>query len=131
MKAMRSKTGLGTCKPIFNAINGSNTVFPEFHADVLPTFICIQDTIHIDTKLRTRLLKSSIILPMDNFTVTPAHLRMLINQVSKVKHCLTETDLSPKDKINFDSFVKISDPKVWSLLEQYIPESEATRAYLN
>lgn len=35
----------------------------------------VQDTIHIGTKLRNRLLKQSVILPMGNYQVSVSHLK--------------------------------------------------------
>lgn len=129
MKAMRNKTSIGTKTSSFEAIS-ENLKIPEFHAKVLPKFICTQDTVHIGGKLKSRLLKPSIIMPLGNFVISSGHLQTLINLVSKDKHLLTQSDLSSKDKMNFTSAKKISDPKIWSLLEKHVPGSEATRAYL-
>lgn len=48
-----------------------------------------QDTIHIGTKLKTRLLKEDIKMPMGNFEVSKAHISTLMSSVSKDKHCLS------------------------------------------
>lgn len=53
-----------------------------------------------------------------------------MDTVSKDKHCLTEKDLSLKDKMNYLSVEKINDLKVTNLLKQYVPNSKATVLYL-
>lgn len=128
LKAMRLKMSLGTEIPNFDAV-GCDSI-RGFHATLLPNFICTQDTVHIGTKLRSRLLKHSIILPLGDFFVTSGHLQVLIDKISKDKHLLSQSDLSPKDKMNFASVVKIYDPKIWALLEEYAAGSEGTRQYL-
>lgn len=92
--------------------------------------ITIQDTIHIGTKLRNRLLSPSIILPMGKFLVSVAHLKVLIDSLSKDKHLLTETDINPTDKMNSRSVDKIIHEKVTDLLEKHVTDSDATVAYL-
>lgn len=129
MKAMRIKTNIGIKSPNFQAI-GDNLNIPEFHTKILPTFLCTQDTVHIGAKLKSRLLKPSIIMPLGNFVIAAGHLQILIDLVSKDKHLLTQSDLSSKDKMNFGSVIKICDPKIWTLLEKHVPGSEGTRAYL-
>ncbi|XP_043289665.1 uncharacterized protein [Venturia canescens] len=128
LKAMRVQSQLGTNSTVDT---GSFSMrFPYFHASCEPEVIFIQDTIHIGAKLRTRLLKPSIILPMGNFIITASHLKILMDTVSKDKHCLNQKDLSPKDKMNYASVEKISDPKIIDLLKHNVPGSEATTVYL-
>jgi hypothetical protein len=90
----------------------------------------VQDTVHIATKLRTRFLNNKVDLRMGDYIVCPAHVQQLISTVSKEKHFLTKNDLQPEDKMNFLAAEKVCSPDVIRLLEG-IPESEATRAYLN
>lgn len=109
----------------------------RFIAEKLPTSIkqnefnpiYIQDTVHIGTKLRTRFLKPSIILPMGSHFATVDHILTLTKECSKDKHLLTMTDLKPEDKMNFKSVEKICSPKVQELLGQ-IPDTEATIEFL-
>lgn len=89
----------------------------------------VQDTVHIATKLRTRLLKKNIVLPMGNFFASPDHLKSLIEDFSKDKHLLSLSDLKPEDKMNFSAAEKICSLQVIKLLES-VPDSQGTRAYL-
>lgn len=129
LKAMRQKMNLGLELPNFDDIENNYSI-PEFHAAILPNLLCTQDTVHIGAKLRCRLLKYSIIMPLGHFIISSGNLQILINTVSKDKHLLTQSDLSPRDKMNFGSVIKICDPKIWALLENHVPGSEGTREYL-
>ncbi|KAF2900402.1 hypothetical protein ILUMI_05785 [Ignelater luminosus] len=92
--------------------------------------ITIQDTIHISTKLRNRLLSPSIILPMRGYLVSVSYLRILMETVSKDKHLLTQTDINPLDQMNFKSIEKIVQKHVSDLLKQNVIDSDATVVYL-
>lgn len=81
------------------------------------------------TKLRTRLLKPRVFLPIGNYEISVSHLRKMTETVSKDKHLLTVTDLSPEDKMNFHSAEKICSPKVIELL-MTIPENKGTVEFL-
>lgn len=48
----------------------------------------LQDLIHVATKLRNRLLKISILLPMGISQVSVKHLKLLVNYVEKEVHGL-------------------------------------------
>jgi len=91
--------------------------------------IYIQDTVHILKKLRTRFLKSNIIIPMGNYFATVDHLMELTRTFSKYKHLLTVSDLKPEDKMNFSSAEKMCSTNVLTILEN-IPNTRATIAYL-
>lgn len=90
----------------------------------------VQDTIHIATKLRNRLLKPSILLPFGNKLISVNHLKILINNVSKDKHLLSLSNIEPKNKMNFESANKISQEHVRKLLLNHILDSEGTVLYL-
>lgn len=89
----------------------------------------VQDTVHIGTKLRTRLLKPGIVLPMGKYNASVSHLFQITEQFSKDKHQLTNTDLNSDDKMNFHAVEKICSPEVIQLL-QNIEGGEGTIAYL-
>ncbi|KAK3932647.1 Error-prone DNA polymerase [Frankliniella fusca] len=72
----------------------------------------IQDTVHIGTKMRTRFLKDSIILPMGNYVASPTHLRSIIEDISKLEHGLTYTDLKSADKMSFKAVLRMTDSRV-------------------
>lgn len=92
--------------------------------------VYIQDTIHVGTKLRNRLLKDGIILPMGNTQVSIAHIKMLIDNVPKDVHGLVYSDICPQDRQNFSSLEKVMENRVLNALKKYIPYSEATIEYL-
>lgn len=89
-----------------------------------------QDPTHVGTKLRNRLLKPSILLPVGNKQVTVGHLKMLIETVSKDVHGLVAKDISPEDRQNFGSLQKLMEPRVEESLKNFIPNSEATIAFI-
>lgn len=96
----------------------------------VPGMVVTQDTTHIATKLRNRLLKPDIHLPMGSFRVTVEHLLSLIKNVQKSVHGLTRSDVCPTDKMNYDSANKIMDDRTISALQKYVNNSEATVRYL-
>lgn len=92
--------------------------------------VFFQDTTHIATKLRNRLLRESSILPLGRGIVSKTHLKYLIDKVSKDKHFLTSTDVEPTDRQNFLSAQKICDQRTQDCLKKYVPGSESTVIYL-
>lgn len=93
--------------------------------------IYIQDTIHIPTKLRNRMLKASIMLPMGSYQVSVSHIKMLLSLVAKEEHGLVMSDIHPEDRQNFAAFEKITQQRVIASLKKSIIGSEATIMYLN
>lgn len=102
-----------------------------FAGSLNPKNICIQDTVHIGTKLRTRFIKPSILLPFGKYIISSSHLKYLIDNVSKDQHLLTESDLNANDKMNFQAVEKISCPQVINLLKKLVPDSQGTIVYLS
>lgn len=90
----------------------------------------VQDTVHILTKLRNRLLTCSRIFPIGFWIVSMSHVKYLIENVSKDKHLLTIHDIEPKDRQNYLSAEKISSEKSIQCLIDYVPGSDATVLYL-
>lgn len=89
------------------------------------------DTIHIGTKLRNRLSKEGIVLPIGNYLVSIGHIKILLKSVSKEIHGLTYSDICPTDRQNYKSLEKIMEERVLNALKKHIPNSEATIKYLN
>ncbi|XP_031332934.1 uncharacterized protein LOC116163219, partial [Photinus pyralis] len=109
----------------------NNDGWPWFHAELNnPEVICVQDTTHIGTKLRTRLIKPGILLPFGDYIVSSDHLKYIIEHFSKDVHRLVLTDINSQDKMNFTAVLKICDAKVLDLLKSAVPNSEATILYL-
>lgn len=117
LNAMKTKTNLD--------------LTPETIADrIVSNSICVQDTIHIGTKLRNRLLNSCIMLIMGNFVVTVNHIKAIPNVERKEVHGLVFSDIQPEDKQNYKSLEKIMDKRVLSAIECHVPYSNATIIYL-
>lgn len=93
-------------------------------------FLCLQDAVHIATKLRNRLLVSSILLILGNNIISISHLKMLINNVPKSDHGLVVTDICPTDRQNFSSMQKMMAFRVTDALSKHIIGSEGTVTYL-
>lgn len=89
-----------------------------------------QDTVHIITKSRNRMLSCSRLFPIGNKIISSTHLKCLIEHVSKDRHLLTYTDIEPKDRQNFLSAEKICSERTIQCLSEYVPESEGTVLYL-
>lgn len=95
--------------------------------------ICMQDLIHIATKLRSLLLRTlwnHLKLPFGNYFIDANHLIVLMNKFPKDKHELTHTVLRPVDKQNFQSVLKICSEKVTALLKTQVKGSEGTVKFL-
>lgn len=89
-----------------------------------------QDIVHIGTKCRARILKTSRVTPIGERLISTAHLIYLLKNISRDKHLLTSYDIEPKDKQNFESVEKICSDKVQAALLQYVPGSEGTAMFL-
>lgn len=94
------------------------------------SFLCLQDTVHIGTKLRNRLLAPSIHLPLGSSIVTISHLKLLINRYPKEEHGLVLYDICPEDRQNFGSLQKIMQERVLGCLTKNIMGSAGTVRYL-
>ncbi|XP_067210201.1 uncharacterized protein [Linepithema humile] len=129
LKAMRTEMHLGISQVCSTSISNLTSNWPWFNA-IYTDIGFVQDTIHIATKFRNRLLKPSILLPFGNKLISVSHLKILINIVSKDKHLLSLSDIESKDKMNFESANKISQEYVRKLLLNHIPDSEGTVLYL-
>lgn len=81
-------------------------------------FHCLQDTVHIGTKLRNRLLVISILLPLEFWIITISHLKWLINNISKEIHGLVYSDICPDDRMNFGSLQKMMHQRVLDALRR-------------
>lgn len=106
-----------------------NTDFPKDVIDISKVAF-IQDTIHVGTKLRNRLLAFGNILAMGHKQVSVGHLKILIRNFSKEAHGLIMTDICPEDRQNFESLSKVMEPRVSKLMTENVPDSEATVTYL-
>ena len=88
----------------------------------------VQDVVHVGVKLKSRLLKPSILLPVGpNFFASGNHLQMFQMAYGKDQHNLRECDINHKDKQNFDSVLHIMASVH---LLSIIPEAKGTFVYV-
>lgn len=92
--------------------------------------VCVQDSVHIGTKMRNRLLNSSIVLHMGNQVTSIVHIKLLLEKISKEVHGLIWSDIMPEDKQNFSSLEKLMQPRVIDALEENIVDCKGTIMYL-
>ena len=89
----------------------------------------VHDVVHVGIKLKSRLLKPSILLPVGpNFFASGNHLQMVRMAYGKDQHNLRECDINHKDKQNFDSVLHIMASVH---LLSTIPEAKSTFVYVN
>jgi len=89
----------------------------------------VQDTVHVAVKLKARLLKPSIVLPLGRFTAGAYHILQVQSLYGKDKHGLRKKDISHKDKQNFDAVIHLTSNSVMTLLSEN-PDAQGTVAYL-
>jgi len=87
----------------------------------------VQDTVHLAVKLKSRLLKPRIALPMGKYTATGDHLDALTLKFQKDQHGLRLRDINHKDKQNFQAVINITSA---SHLLSKIPGANATKCYV-
>ena len=117
MRAMQISTGLFFRSSVLaNTVCASSLKSPRIPESWNSWFLIkhpsaityVQDTIHIVVKLKTRLLRHSLVLPIGNYIVAVQHLQLLYNvNFQKEQHGLRQRDLDSKDKQNFDAVVNI------------------------
>ena len=111
-----------------------------FRIDVPPTwpwflmnnqqlFVCMQDPIHLCTKLRNRLLSTATQLLLGNQLICIDTLLQLVATSPKLNHGLVKSDICPKDRQNYRSCTKISSDNVIAELGK-LPNSLGMSIYL-
>lgn len=88
-----------------------------------------QDPTHAGTKMKTRMLKLNIFLPMGDYFVDIDHLKQIISKYPKNYHGMTLSTLNHADKMNFKSVQILISNKVQECLK-LIEGSLATQIYL-
>ena len=88
-----------------------------------------QDSIHLCTKLRNRLLSSRATMLLSGELINIDHHIQLIESSSKINHNLVKSDILPKDRQNYSSCEKISNKSALDELVS-IPNSRGTQIYL-
>ena len=88
-----------------------------------------QDSVHLCTKLRNRLLSSRATMLLGGELIGIDHLIQLIESSSKINHNLVKSDILPNDRQNYSSCEKISNKSALDELVS-IPNSRGTQIYL-
>jgi hypothetical protein len=90
-----------------------------------------QDPVHLVTKWRNRLLSTTADLSFGNDKISIAHVEQLIdnNNYTKLDHCLTKSDINPKDRQNYHSCIKLISDDVINLLNDNV-DTSGTVVYL-
>ncbi|CAF3376935.1 unnamed protein product [Rotaria sp. Silwood2] len=102
-----------------------------FYLQQKQLFLFFQDPIHLVTKWRNRLLSTTADLGLGQDQITIDHLKNIINsdQYTKLDHGLTQSDLNPKDRQNFNSCIKLISNDIPNLLVDDI-DANGTHVYL-
>jgi len=88
---------------------------------------CVQDTVHITVKLKSRLLNPSTTLRMGYYVAEGSHLHKIQTKYQKDQHGLRERDLNHHDKQNYEAVLRIVNV---SHLLNNIVEACATKCYI-
>ena len=95
-----------------------------------PTSISfIQDPVHVAVKLKSRLLRPSIVLPLGKYIAGSHHLQIIHSTFSKDQHGLRVKDIDHKDRQNYEAVLRITSTSVMGLLT-HIPDAKGTVVYL-
>lgn len=107
-----------------------NTAASNFAQSELKDFLCLQDTIHIGTKLRNCLLVASICLALGSKLISLSHLKLLINNVPKEEHGIVMKDICVDDRQNFGSLEKVMRQRTLDSLSKHVPGCNGTVMFL-
>ncbi len=80
----------------------------------------MQDIVHVGVKLKCRLLKPSIVLPLGKFVAGVHHLRIVHTTFTKDQHAWTEGTRHQKQ--NYEAVLRMSSESMFGLL-QIIPDA--------
>lgn len=122
LRSMRYQLGLG--KNLNHRKSGEKSTFTSFanyYAASFDTIAHVQDTVHIATKLRNRLLKTvepQKHLILGEHKITLNDLLSFIETEPKSRHLLCKSDLNINDKMNYRTVEKIITNNVINLLKE-------------
>ena len=135
MKAMRIVTGLLPPKGESPLDLSSSLIVPKipntwsswFYIHNMSTLACVQDVVHVAVKLKCRLIKPSVLLPMGDYVAGSHHIRIVQFTYGKDQHGLCERDVDYKDKQNYDAVLHII--RASQHLDS-IPDAAGTKCYI-
>ena len=89
---------------------------------------CVQDVVHVAVKLKCRLLKPSVVLPMGDYVTGSHHIKFVQFTHGKDQHGLRERDVDHKDKQNCDACLHIMRASQYL---DTIPDAVGTKCYID
>ncbi|CAF2740457.1 unnamed protein product [Rotaria sp. Silwood2] len=136
LKAMQLSLGFFTRAPNIDLLTGNSSLLEINIAShwnfffIRPTqpYLCMQDGIHLVTKIRNRLLSETATMSINNEKIDVNHLFYIIQNYPKIDHNLVKSDIFPHDRQNYSSCVKITSDDVLNLLKHI--NASATYVYL-
>ena len=84
----------------------------------LSLFSVSQDTVHLGVKLKARLMKPGILLPLGVYVAAAADLKMIFEHYGKEVHNIRMKDLDHRDRQNFDAVDHLTSEAVITLLDR-------------
>ena len=100
-----------------------------FRAKYSTSIAYVQDPVHVAVKLKTRMTKPSIFLPIGRYLAGVHHLQLAMTSFPKDQHGLRIRDINHKDKQNFEAVMRITHPTFLRVLQQ-IPDAQGTIEFL-
>ena len=117
MKTMRIASGLllpkEGSKPAVGTVSTlkppkiPSSWFSWYYIHLLSTLACVQDVIHVADKLKFRLIKPSVMLPMGDYVAGSHHIPIIQYIYGKDEHGYYERDVDYKDKQNYNACLHI------------------------
>ncbi|CAM4972458.1 unnamed protein product [Rotaria socialis] len=117
LRAMRLMSGFLGAHPHFQVHQHPQTFQIKIRSHWSWFYLCeqqlllfFQDSTHLVTKWRNRLLSTTAELCLGNQSISINHLHDIIENdtYSKLDHGLTKSDINPKDRQNFSSCLKLT-----------------------
>lgn len=137
LKAMKTSCQLFSSDQKLLMMSPSNLLTPLKHPENWTWFrvkystsiAYVQDPVHVAVKLKTRMTKPSIVLPIGKYLAGIHHLQLATANFSKDKHGVRMRDINHKDKQNFEAVMRITNPSVLKILQQ-MPDAKGTIEFL-
>lgn len=136
LKAMQISLGFFTHAPNIDLLSGNNNLlnvnipsnWSFFFLRSIQPYLCMQDGIHLVTKVRNRLLSETASMSINSQHINVNHLFYIMENYPKIDHNLVKSDVFPHDRQNYSSCVKITSDDVLNLLKEI--NAKATYVYL-
>jgi hypothetical protein len=138
LKAMQISLGFFTYTPNIHLSNENKnplkinipSTWTFFFMRTSQMYLCMQDGIHLATKIRNRLLSTIATLSINNHQISINDLLYIIANYSKIDHNLVKSDVIPHDRQNFSSCLKITSDDVLNLLKEMNVKGTSIYLYL-